>query len=475
MSKNKNPDQASSSEKELLKSASNPEHDPSFPAGKEELPQTAASEDGNEPTSDVQSLTPTPTSTTSTENTAEKPASNKVSASETKTSDSANSNTAKANKKSSGLTAILVLFIVVILAAAGGAGYFGWQQFQLERQSVADLDNKINQQAQLLSQQYSNMSDALLAVENKMQEQSQDASSYDQRAQQLESYLERQLEGYREQLLTLSTTSTDDWKLAEAYYLTRLAVQRLQMEKSTIGALALLQAADDIVKAQKDPELYRVREALANDITALQLAGAIDREGIYLQLAAIIKQLDGLPNSIPENFQDIKESEHPLMETSRDVEDGAIKNSFKKLLSHFQSYFRVRHIEDNVDISVAIQQSEIAKVRLTMLLESAQLALLREQQEIYNSSLTKAKELVLIYFSAGSSNSDEAQAEKLSALIEKLQAEPVEQPIPDIQQSQIVLGDYLEKLHKIKPTEVKPTDSSVESSSLDQPVQTVTQ
>lgn len=406
----------------------------------------------------------------------EVPASSSPSNPETQAAPKPNETSApkQSGKKSGAMVSVLIICLLVTIAVAGGFGYFAWQEIQKERQKIVELDERLDKH----SQQLVKANQAVISIEEKVQDQTQIFTAYNQQSDELEAKLNTQLQAYREQLLTLSTTSNDDWKLAEAYYLTRLAVQRLQMEKSTLDALALLQSADDIIKAQKDPELYRVREVLAADITTLQLAGAIDREGIYLQLSSIIKQLDSIPSLIPENFQNISSESNTSSNPVPEVSNSVIENSFNNFVKHLQSYFRVQHADNKIDISLSVQDNDLAKTRLILLLESAQLALLREHSEIYTNSLAKAQEILATYFPEDGPKQATLATEKLLKLIEEIQGETILQTLPSIHGSQKILGEYLERLHKIKTVEAirvepgLPLEEEVNVPSPDMPVLT---
>ena len=92
----------------------------------------------------------------------------------------------------------------------------------------------------------------------------------------------------------LGSTTRSDWLLAEAVYLSRLASQRLQTERTVKNPLALLENVDLILKELDDEDLLSARRALAEDITALRLVKDVDRQGIYLELQALAKNIETL-------------------------------------------------------------------------------------------------------------------------------------------------------------------------------------
>src|SRR5690606_2411802 len=99
--------------------------------------------------------------------------------------------------------------------------------------------------------------------------------------------LERQMAKSAQQLLAMGAQTRTDWLMAEAEYLLRLANQRLLMERDPQGALAILQAADDVLRETEETAVYPVRRQIAQEIVALQNLAELGRTGIFLQLDAL--------------------------------------------------------------------------------------------------------------------------------------------------------------------------------------------
>ncbi|MBP8185471.1 MAG: uroporphyrinogen-III C-methyltransferase, partial [Pseudomonas sp.] len=64
--------------------------------------------------------------------------------------------------------------------------------------------------------------------------------------------------------------SRQDWRLAEAEHLLRLASLRLSALQEVNGAKALVQTADDILREQDDPAAFAARAQLAKSLEALR-------------------------------------------------------------------------------------------------------------------------------------------------------------------------------------------------------------
>ncbi|MDF5295470.1 uroporphyrinogen-III C-methyltransferase, partial [Vibrio parahaemolyticus] len=87
----------------------------------------------------------------------------------------------------------------------------------------------------------------------------------------------------------------NDWLLAEADYLVKLAGRKLFLEHDVESATQLMESADQRIAALNDPSLVKLRKAMANDITKLRTIPLIDRDGLVLRLTALQQQVDKLP------------------------------------------------------------------------------------------------------------------------------------------------------------------------------------
>src|SRR5690606_3338161 len=107
--------------------------------------------------------------------------------------------------------------------------------------------------------------------------------------------LTQRLDNTTERVLSLSSVNRDDWKLAEAEYLLRLANQRVLLERNSCNADAMAKSVDEILRDLNDPDDFTVRKALASEIGELVVDGDLDREGVYLRLLALSEEINKLP------------------------------------------------------------------------------------------------------------------------------------------------------------------------------------
>ena len=214
--------------------------------------------------------------------------------------------------------------------------------------------------------------------------------------------------------------------LREVEHFITVAEQRLTLLGDATGALALLQEADDIVRAMQEPSARPLREALVRDIHKLKLAAEtnVDVEGIFLRLSQLSDRVIKL--GIP-SFE--------LKQAPMEPEPGEVLPEeglalfwyrFKKFLGSLYDY--QKHPKGR-PITLTEDREFLAR-NVVMLLQQAQLALLRGDNEAYRVSLTGARERVEMYIQQQTGETRFFVAE-LSDLL-KVKLRP---PMPTIEES----------------------------------------
>lgn len=189
----------------------------------------------------------------------------------------------------------------------------------------------------------------------------------------------------------LESTTKEDWKLAEAEYLIRLANQRLLMEKDLIGAIQMLANADEILEQLSDPLLFNARRTLAKDIHNLKSTPSFDLEGIYLQLEALTTLAQGLP-----------QKGHNHSQIPQTNEESIVQKEHKTLLTELWSTLKSLVIINyhNQPITPLLPPLEYQQLVLDIQLQInvAQLALLKQESTIYHTALDHVYQTINVYF-----------------------------------------------------------------------------
>ena len=306
------------------------------------------------------------------------------------------------------------------LAAVAGVGYLYYLLVYLQpMQGVLDQSDE-------LSQQYAGLEDSLSRQMQDLRTQSSaaidDASK--EQAERMEKTQDAVIKSLNE-AINAAPPSQREWKLAEAEYLLRIANHRALMAQDSVGALTLLQAADQIMAELDDFALYQVRARLADEIIALRQVPRDDLQGIYLTIEALKSQLNDLPLPTPAFLQ----------VASPEVVE---QNVWQTLLEELKQFITIRNLDSDEALKPLLAPEEEAylELNLRLALEQAQLATLKRQQEVYLQSLENVRKWFADY-----ADMQDPRTEALLQSVDELLLVELARELPDISGS---LNELLE-------------------------------
>jgi uroporphyrin-3 C-methyltransferase len=321
--------------------------------------------------------------------------------------------------------------ILLLLVAIAGVSVFLWYQYQ----ALNKLSSALITQAAV--------SDAKRkALEAKITD---DVAMQSKQVQIEVTELTQRLDSTTSKVLALTNISHDDWKLAEVDYLLRMANQRILMEHEATNSLALAQSANSVLAELQNADLFPARKKLSEEIEALKLASKVDREGIYLQLLAITQQIESLPLIEPL----VEEDEETLaaMDQGEELVSPTLWQRLKNMSKHvwhkLSVYVRVRDQGRRVDAILPPEDQMYLKQNLRLMLEQAQIGLLREEQHVYQASLDKAQNWIRDYYPLNE------QAQIVLNDLDLLKKDNVQQPLPDFSGSAALVKEYLRQKDRL--------------------------
>ncbi|WP_078083844.1 uroporphyrinogen-III C-methyltransferase [Microbulbifer mangrovi] len=283
------------------------------------------------------------------------------------------------------------------------------------------------------------------ALRQQLSQQNQQLTQQGETIQQLQQQLaglQRNVTAQGNRLSQLGNASREDWQLAEADYLLRLANQRLMLEQDSRAALGLLQEVDTIMRQVDLPDLFGVRQQLARDITELKLVENVDREGLYLRLRALEEQMVKL--NIQPQFDLAKRdaASAKSQADNADVGEAHFRSSWDNFVDFLKGSVRIR--DGEVDPVLLSPQSETRfRQSLRLNMEQAELAVLRADDTVYNESLNHARQLLLDY------GVENPQRQVILRELEELSQEKVKTDLPNLSASQSALRNYIDRMHKV--------------------------
>ena len=317
---------------------------------------------------------------------------------------------------------------LALVLAVAGVGLAGWGVWQMR-----DLRVQSGQQREVLQQTRSENL-ALLQREQSLSTrlaQLPTAEQLEERRQLLAS-LQGDQQRLSQRLDNVLNASRQDWRLAEAEHLLRLASLRLTALQEINSAKALVQAADEIVREQDDPAAFAARSELAKSLETLRSLQQPDRTGLFLQLGALRGQVAELNPHVPA-FVD---NGGVLASLAAEGDGSSWWAQWLERLSH---YFRI-DFSAAQDIRPVLSGQSLAQVRLalTLALQQAQWGALNGDGAVYQKSLQQAQGVLDEQF-----NQDNPAVQALRARLGELVTQPVSVAMPDLTAAMTALQAYV--------------------------------
>lgn len=361
----------------------------------------------------------------------------------------------KSKKKKGGALAGLA-FVIALLAGAAAA-YLAWvslQQAEQLQSLTVDAKNNYQQTQKFQQSLQAVQSETMAALAMRDQERAQLSSALEDANLSIAAHSRR--------LRSLSSTTTDDWRLAEVEYLLRLANQRILISQDTVTALSLLNTADQILLTLADPRFFDIRKAIAEDRAALVLVGQQDLDGVFLRLSALTKQLDKLPLVVAPAFDAGDDS--VIAE-----EDTVAASSWQQKLNdigastwqELKSLVVVSERNENIKPLLPPEQQYYVRGNLQLMINQSQLALLDGRQSIYSDSLDRAEQWLVDYFP-----SDEHAIQSVITDLQQLQKVKIDIELPDVASSLIAVKQFLAKQNQVDSAPLVDEASSSSNESL---------
>ncbi|KFI11611.1 heme biosynthesis operon protein HemX [Vibrio coralliilyticus] len=314
---------------------------------------------------------------------------------------------------------------IVISLIVGGGLTFQMQQQNAQYQSqIEALQKQLEQTTASVQQDLTATQQATLAKATEITHKTETVLSQQQKS----------IESLQLAIADVKGRRPNDWLLAEADYLVKLAGRKLFLEHDAVSATKLMESADQRIAALNDPSLVPLRKSMANDITKLKSVPIIDREGLVLRLTALQQQVDSLPlaNAIlPEAPEQKKQ------QVSEDIYDWK-DNLMTSLKDFSENFITFRTRDGNVIPLLSPEQHFYLKENIKAKLETAIKAVYVEQQDIYQTALTTADKWSSSFF-----NQDANTVIEFNKTLEMLSKQNVQVDYPVKLETQQILSDVI--------------------------------
>ncbi|MBH9742030.1 uroporphyrinogen-III C-methyltransferase [Vibrio navarrensis] len=331
------------------------------------------------------------------------------------------SNTQPEQKRGNKLS---IIAIVIALLGTGGLAYQMQQQSSHYQAQIAALQNQLQQTQSSLTQQMNQVK----------ADTAQQASSTLHKAEVELAQQQKSIESLQLAMADVKGRRPNDWLLAEADYLVKLAGRKLFLERDATSATHLMESADQRIATLNDPSLVPLRKAMANDITKLKTIPIIDRDGLVLRLTALQQQVDQLPlaNAILPEAKAVEKTE-----VSEDISNWQ-DNLLTSLKDFSQNFITFRTRDGNVIPLLSPEQHFYLKENIKAKLETAIKAVYLEQGELYTIALTTAESWSESFF-----NPDDNAVKEFNRSLKQLSQQNVQVAYPVKLETQNQLADVI--------------------------------
>ena len=202
-------------------------------------------------------------------------------------------------------------------------------------------------------------------------------NALEQRLREETDSLQRQIGELGAAQRRLQTQPEFGWKVREADYLLNLANRKLRLEADVAGAIVLFESADAaLARAERDDVLH-IRQAIADETGWLRAVEPVDRDDIYFRLETLQGEIGRL-----DLLASLRESVSAGGPPAAPAEGWLAAG-----LEFLGGVFVWRRWEERPAFERVASQRDFIRESIRLRISQAQLALLRGEAGIYQSSL----------------------------------------------------------------------------------------
>ncbi|MHC6528636.1 uroporphyrinogen-III C-methyltransferase [Vibrio proteolyticus] len=329
--------------------------------------------------------------------------------------------TSNAEKQAKRGVKLGIVAIVISIALSGGLAYHASQKDAAYQAQISAL------QTQLAHAQTAMQSD----LDSMEQQTVKKATEITHRAETVLTQQQKSIESLQLAIADVKGRRPNDWLLAEANYLVKLAGRKLFLEHDAETATRLMESADQRIAALNDPSLVPLRKAMANDITDLKSIPLVDRDGLVLRITALQQKVDRLPLANALLPKEAHADEQPV---SDDINDWQT-NLMTSLKDFSENFITFRTRDGNVVPLLTPEQDFYLKENIKAKLETAIRAVYQEQQPVYTSALSTALE-----WSGNYLNQKDKGVRDFNAVLEQLSKQEIQVEYPVELETQDILN-----------------------------------
>ncbi len=312
---------------------------------------------------------------------------------------------------------VFLAFLALIVAIGGIVG--GYQLWQKNLAVVGQLDSQTGQIAGQVETRFKETDQRMAQIEGKVSQLAQATSGLEPKIASLQASLQGELKALDNRLgekltgdfniLQQSLASLQEklnevkpeepvWEPAEVEYLIRIAIDSLQFNRDVSTAIAALTAADNRLREIGHPAFAKVRRLIADDLNALLAVPRADIAGAAFTLSSLQEVVTTLPLPSSADSSTAGGDSATGEGAQETAKEEGWKGFFMGMWQAFKDLVTVRHREQSEQPIVPPEEHQYLVQNLQLKLETARLALLRRDEQIYHDSLKATQDWISKYY-----------------------------------------------------------------------------
>ncbi|MCI6796432.1 MAG: uroporphyrinogen-III C-methyltransferase [Succinatimonas sp.] len=303
-------------------------------------------------------------------------------------------------------TLLSAAILILAIAGAGGAWYLNQNLQQavnessLLKISAKEAQDHSERLLTAFSEQNQRIED-LLASNEKLKKENQDLKSViDGQISSLSTRLDNAEKGLgtaSAELKRYEDRNPDDWKLAQAYFLVNSAFQTAVFQSDATSAIWCLKDADAMLINIEDPDVIKVRKAIASDLLKLANLPSVDKRGILFKIDSVCENLNTMTlNGLDGEFSGNKSQ----INTQLQKDPANWKENLWNSVKNFSSKFIEIRRRDEQALSdfLSSSQAQTLQENIRALLLLSKQALIQSDPQAFRSNIEQSINLIKKYY-----------------------------------------------------------------------------
>jgi len=378
---------------------------------------------------------------------------------------------ANTQKKSYGGIVFGIVNFFLILLLIGG-GFYLFQEIKDRQQAQGKDINKVDMREIEVSKQLNAFQSQLGAMQSQIATFGEEVAGKDnhftktladfsQLHSEKLSATRKDLTAEVTQLKRQLGKTRGDWLVADAEYLLSVANQRLHLMGDVNTTRMALEAADQRLRESGDTAAFKVREQIAKEIAGLEAIKLPDIVGMYSSVQILKDKVNSLAVLLPYAGKPLTESKQVHdHEQAQDAEHGVLNSALQLL----EGYVTVKHSDQPVTEIITEEDVEFIKQQLNVKLEMIKIALVQQNDALYQVNITDAKQWVNTNFTKN------VNSKSVLSKLDDLSTIQLRSQFPDISQSLKMLKDITKLRIETDKVLSKPKSKPIEKLVLIKPV-----